>query len=164
MAKRLFDHADLDKLPDRVSRAHWNVQHAAYQYFFEVRTLLVVSGLDALVHVRTGAKGRVGTGRQFTGRIVQLASQLGISFTKADAEAVWGHRSDIAHGRDPWEFLKGAQAGFQLPTTLAKNDPLVQRYLKCEQILRSTVLACLTDHAFAAKFGSDQSVEKAFPI
>ena len=33
--KSLLVNANVDKLPTRVSRAHWNVQHAAYQYFFE---------------------------------------------------------------------------------------------------------------------------------
>jgi hypothetical protein len=51
--KHLLHNSDIGKLPDRVARAHWSVQHAAYQYFFEVKTLLIASGLEALVHVRT---------------------------------------------------------------------------------------------------------------
>lgn len=54
--KDLLTHADIKKLPDRVTRAHWNVQHAAYQYFFEVRTLLVVSAIEALIHVKTNGR------------------------------------------------------------------------------------------------------------
>ncbi len=33
----LLANSNLKNLPDKVARAHWNVQHAAYQYFFEVR-------------------------------------------------------------------------------------------------------------------------------
>ncbi len=46
----LFEKARLDKLPDRVARANWNLQHSVYQYFFEVRSLFVVMGLEALLH------------------------------------------------------------------------------------------------------------------
>ena len=137
--KDLFENADMDKLPDRVTRAHWSIQHAAYQYFFEVRTLLVTSGLDALVHVRTPGN-RLSTGAQFTNRTVQLAIDLGVSFTMDDAKAVWEHRSDIAHGRDPWAFLKDANGKIPQPPKLTKNDDVVRRYMAAEQILRSAIL------------------------
>lgn len=161
--KTLFNGSDLNKLPDRVGRALWNLQYAGYQYFFEVRTMLVAAGIDALLHVRTKGK-RLGTGEQFKKRVVQLASQMGVQFTKSDAEEIWKHRSDVVHGRDPWEELRKAQSGFQIPIALKKGDPMVTRYLACEEILRSTVLKCLTDQTFAAGFASDQSVVRAFPI
>ncbi|MCU1305002.1 MAG: hypothetical protein JWQ87_5286 [Candidatus Sulfotelmatobacter sp.] len=162
--KNLMANADIDKLPARVSRAHWNVQHAAYQYFFEVRALLVASALDALVHVRTNKSKRLGTGKQFTERTLQLSTQLGIHFTNADAASVWEHRSDIAHGRDPWESRRDAKGAVQQPPELTKDDPLVRQYLASENILRSTILKCLTDPEFAARFESDESVEKAYPV
>jgi hypothetical protein len=161
--KSLFESAELDKLPDRVSRAHWSVQHAAYQYFLEVRTLLVVSGLDALVHVRTPGN-RIPTGAQFKNRTVLLAAELGVPFTIADADAVWDHRSDVSHGRDPWASLKDANGKMAQPPKLTKNDELVRRYLAAEQILRSAILRCLADPMFAAKFESDKSVEIAYPV
>ena len=161
--KDLFDNADMDRLPDRVARAHWSIQHAAYQYFFEVRTLLVASGLDALVHVRTPGK-RLSTGAQFTNRTVQLAIDLGVSLTMDDARAVWEHRSDIAHGRDPWAFLKDANGKMPQPPKLTKNDEVVRRYMAAEQILRSAILKCLTEPDFAAKFASDDTVERAYPV
>lgn len=160
--KTLFHGSELNKLPDRAGRALWNLQYAAYQYFFEVKTMLVVSGLDALLHVR--GKHKIGTGKQFSKRVIQLASQLGVQFTQSDAEMIWKHRSDVVHGRDPWEELRKAQSGFQIPSNLNRDDPLVVRYLACERILRSTVLKCLTDQNFAAKFLSDHSVESAFPV
>jgi hypothetical protein len=153
----------MEKLPDRVARAHWSIQHAAYQYFFEVRTLLVASGLDALVHVRTQGK-RLSTGAQFTNRTVQLATDLGVSFTMDDAKAVWEHRSDIAHGRDPWAFLKDANGKMPQPPRLTKSDEVVRRYMVAEQILRAAILKCLTEANFAAKFASDDSVERAYPV
>lgn len=162
--KSLLIGAEIGKLPSRVSRAHWNIQHAAYQYFFEVRALLVASALDALVHVRTGKSKSLGTGRQFTSRTVRLAAELGIPFTSADAKAVWDHRSDVAHGRDPWASRRDGKGAIQRPPELTENDPLVRRYLASERILRSAILKCLSDSKFAAQFESDESVEKAYPI
>ena len=164
LVKTLFHLSDPDKLPDRVMRAHWNLQYAAYEYFLEVRMMLVASGLDALVHFRTKGKRTVRTDEQFTKRAVQLASELGIPFTQIDAEAIWDHRSDVMCGRDLWEALRHAHSGFQIPQTLRNNDPIVTQYLACEQILRSTVLKCLIDRSFAAKFVSDLSVGNAFPV
>ena len=159
----LLHNSNIDKLPDRVARANWSFQHAAFQYFFEVRTLLLVSGLDALVHVRTSGK-RLSTGAQFTNRTVQLAADLGVSFTIDDANALWEHRSDIAHGRDPWAFLKDANGKVPHPQKLTKDDGVVRRYLVAEQILRAAILKCLKVPDFAAKFSSDDTVEKTYPI
>jgi hypothetical protein len=161
--KDLFNNSNMDKLPDKVARAHWNFQYAAFQYFFEVRTLLVVSGLDALVHVRTPGR-RFSTGAQFTARTVQLAADLGVSFTTDDANAVWEHRSDIAHGRDPWAFLKDANGRMPQPQKLTKSDEVVRRYLAAEQILRAAIVKCLKEPDFAKRFSSDEAIEKAYPI
>lgn len=160
--KNLLTHSKPSDLPDKVARAHWNVQHAAYQYFFEVRTLLIVSGLEALLHTRD-PKGP-GTGKQFTTRAKQLAEVLQVAFTLDDAWAVWEHRSDVAHGRDPWASRWNGREGMQQPPELTKNDETVRRYLQAEQLLRATVLRCLTDHEFAAIFTSDDSVKKSFPV
>jgi len=167
--KNLLANAKLKDLPDRVTRAHWNIQHAAYQYFFEVRTLLIVSGLEALLHSRTRASRKPqrkspGTGEQFISRTKRLAELLKLPFTKNDAQAVWKHRSDVSHGRDPWAARQNARGGFPQPPELTKHEPTVERYLRAEQLLRATVLRCLTDRQFAVMFASDSSVEKFFPL
>jgi hypothetical protein len=161
--KMLWNTADLDTLPDRVARAHWSVQHAAYQYFVEVRTMLVAAGLDALVHARV-AKGPKLTGAQFIQRTVQLATELGITFTTDDASGLWDHRSDVSHGRDPWQSVRDpADPKWQVPR-ISKNLPWVKRYLLGEEILRKTILKCLTDPQFAAKLASDDTVRAAYPL
>jgi hypothetical protein len=162
--KHLLLNSNLKGLPDRVARANWNVQHAAYQYFFEVRALLIVSGLEALLHTRSPKilKRKASTGKQFVTRTKRLADMLKISYTVTDANAVWEHRSDVAHGRDPWAARQNARGGQQQPPELTRNDPFVKRYLQAEQLLRATVLRCLTDHQFAAMFTSDVSVEQFF--
>jgi DNA ligase D-like protein (predicted ligase) len=106
--KMLFENADINGLPERVARAHWNVQHAAYQYFFEVRTILVASGLDALVHVRNSGPS-IGSKKQFVDRSVQLAQELGINFTNDDAAALWDHLTamDLDHARHPTGYTPG---------------------------------------------------------
>ena len=161
--KDLYSSTDFGSLPERVARAHWNVQHAAFQFFFEVRTMLVAAGLDALVHVRNEAKG-IGTGQQFTERTVTLAKDLGVQFTTDDAKALWEHRSDVAHGRDPWQSIRDPNdPKWQVPE-LRRNDPMVRRYHAGEEILRRTVLKCLTDQQFADRFASDDAVKKSYPI
>jgi hypothetical protein len=165
----LLANSNLKDLPDRVARAHWNVQHSVYQYFFEVRTLLIVSGLEALLHTRNpkplpSKRKQPGTGKQFVTRTTRLACMLGIHLTVDDANAVWDHRSDVAHGRDPWAARQNARGGPQQPPELKKDDPTVRRYLQAEQLLRATVLRCLTDRQFAAMFNSDASVEQFFPL
>jgi hypothetical protein len=47
---------------------------------------------------------------------------------------------------------------------LTKNDPFVRRYLIADEIIRKTVLKCLTESQFATKFTSDATVAKAYPI
>ena len=47
---------------------------------------------------------------------------------------------------------------------LKKDDEVVRRYLATEQILRSAILKSLMDPAFSAKFESDASVKKAYPV
>jgi len=167
--KHLLTNSDLKALPDKVARANWNVQHAAYQYFFEVRTLLIVSGLEALLHTRNqkppiSKRKQPGTGKQFVTRTKRLADILKIAFTADDATAVWVHRSDVSHGRDPWAARQNARGGLQGPPELTKYDPTVRRYLQAEQLLRATILRCLTDHQFAAIFKSDAAVEQFFPV
>ena len=102
----------------------------------------------------------VSTSRQFKERIVLLASDLCIPFTKSDAGAVWGHRSDVVHGRDPWAAMRAAQIGFQIPATLAKNNPMVIRYVACEQHFRSTALKRLTDPALIVQTWSQSRLAK----
>jgi len=165
--RNLLATSNFRDLPDRVARANWNIQHSLYQYFFEVRTLLVVSGLEALLHTRTpalkGRRRRPGTGEQFVSRTKRLADLLGIHFTSDDAMVLWDHRSDVAHGRDPWAARRSS-GGSQQPPVLTKSDETVRRYICADHILRTTVLKCLTDKTFAEMFVSDDSVEKFFPI
>ena len=167
--KNLLADSKLKSLPDRVARANWNVQHAAYQFFFEVRALLMVSGLEALLNTRDDLNPKTrgpGTGKQFKNRTEQLAGLVNVSFTQADAEAVWEHRSDVVHGRDPWASLRGDEQGGRLrqPPELTKDNETVRQYLRAEHLLRATVLKCLTDQQFAAIFASDDSVKNALPI
>jgi hypothetical protein len=164
----LLEKANLNKLPDRVTRANWNLQHSAYQYFFEVRTLLVVSGLEALLHTRSpqlkGRRRQAGTGKQFITRTQKLAELIKLRFDDVDAEAVWERRSDVAHGRDPWAARQNARGALQSPPQLAKSDEAVKSYLRADELLRTTVLKCLVDDQFATIFTSDDTVEKRFPL
>jgi hypothetical protein len=162
--RNLLANSNFSDLPARVARANWNVQHAAYQYFFEVRAMLIVSGLEALLHTRDPKPRNPGTGKQFVGRTVRLAQLLDITFTNGDAKSVWIHRSDVVHGRDPWASRRDARDGLQQPPELRKDNETVRRYLRAQDLLRGAVLRCLSDHRFAAMFASDDSVRRTFPL
>jgi hypothetical protein len=162
-AKALFHKTNLDGLPARVARANWSVQHAAYQFFFEVRMMLVASALDSLVHIENEGSG-IGTGRQFKERVPMIAVDLGIALTPNDAEALWKHRSDVVHGRDPWLSVRNPDDPKWQVSPLHRDDPFVQRYLMAEEILRRTVLKCLTNQQFADRFASDDTVKAAYPL
>jgi hypothetical protein len=42
--KHLLANSNLKDLPDKAARAHWNIQHAAYQYFFRFELYLLCPG------------------------------------------------------------------------------------------------------------------------
>ena len=116
-------------LPDRVARANWHLQHAFFQHFFEVRSLLMVTGLEALVHIHAPAgnsrRGPRSTA-QFVQRTVQLAMLLGVPFSESDARYVYDHRSNISHGRDPWSARIDQN---KRPTR--SNSPILSKSCKC---------------------------------
>jgi len=96
--------------------------------------------------------------------VYHIGAGAGAGGTADGAKAVWDHRSDVAHGRDPWAARQNARKGPQQPPDLMKDDPTVRRYLQAEQLLRATILKCPTDRPFAAMFNSDASVEQVFPV
>ena len=153
-------------LPDKVKRANWHLQHAFFQYFFEIRSLLMVTGLEALVHARVplaAGQRSAGTTKQFIERTTKLAEMLGVPFTCDDARYVYEHRSDVAHGRDPWSARLDPRDR-QEQVVLSESVEVVRMYLKAERLLRSTIIRCITDQAFSSIFQTDASVAAALPV
>lgn len=106
----------------------------------------------------------IGTSQQFIDRVRLLAGDLGLSFSENDAKGLWDHRSDVVHGRDPWLSVRDPNdPQWQMPP-IRKSDLVVRRYLAAEEILRKTILKCLTDSAFASHFASDSTVKAKYPL
>lgn len=125
--------------------------------------MLVASALDSLVHIENEGLG-IGTGRQFKERVPMIAADFGITLTPDDAEALWKHRSDVVHGGDPWLSVRNPDdPKWQVPP-LHRDEPFVRRHLIAEEVLRKTVLRCLTDQQFADRFASDDTVKACYPL
>ena len=126
----------------------------------------MVTGLEALVHARiqsaTGQRGP-GTTKQFIERTTMLAEMLGESYTRDDAQYVYEHRSDVAHRRDPWSARLDPRER-QEQVVLSESIEVVKMYLKAERLLRSTIIRCIADTAFANIFQTDASVAAALPV
>jgi len=139
--------------PGRVRAAFWSHEAAARNYFVEHRWGMVVTGLEALFHVRNERDPRkkkaAGSTRVFVQRGVQAARELGMqNVTEAQLRDSYGTRSSAVHGAGIGEL----------------NDELRERYLMTESLLSRCVQRALLDQTFANKFASDSAVQAAFPL
>ena len=131
-------------LPDRASRALWYHEYAVRTYYVEIRWVLVSTALEALIHV-----GKRDSGRQFKSRVSQLANELGVrGFGVAEAEAVWSHRSTLAHGQMLGQL----------------SEPDRRLYELMEMTLRLAIPHALEDDQFAATLKDGEEIKKRWPI
>lgn len=132
-------------LPPRVHNALWHHEYAVRTYYLDYRWTLVCTGLEALVHTD---RGRSTT--QFKRRVPQLASELGISISEADADEAYDSRSRLAHG-DSF-LVTGAS---QRPSTSQ-----LQLYDRLEDTLRKALLRSMRDKSFGDIFRDDNRIRK----
>jgi hypothetical protein len=133
----------------RVHRAYWNHEYAMRSLYLDMRWILVVSGLEALLSV-----GEKHLGRQLRDRGRQLATEFGIDLTDADLRRAYKLRSKLVHGES---FLHG------LGTILPESQHS-QLYMRLESLLRDTVRRCLLDENFGRLFRDDAAVEARWPL
>jgi hypothetical protein len=133
-----------DLLPKRVETAFWYHEYAAWSYELNVRWVLVVTGLEALVHTPW-----VPSTAQFTTRIPLLANEVGVpSVTTDEAGQMYNVRSSFAHGEN-----------------LASLDEEYRGlYYKMESLLRRTVDRAIFDREFAAVFSDEATINKRWPV
>lgn len=132
------------RLPERVQRALWYHEYAAWTYYSTVRWTLVCTALEALVHT-----DRLGSTQQFRTRVPQLARSVGIlNFSEQDAGAAYDLRSRLAHGQ-----------GLR---SLAPTD--LTLYEQLETILRSAVKLSIEDANFAEAFAKEDNIRGRWPI
>jgi len=130
-------------LPVRVSRALWYHEHAARTYYGELRWIAVCTALESLIHTHS----RHST-RQFTTRVPQMASMVGVRFDEQEAKMAYDMRSRLAHG--------GATG---------KLAPVEEQlYVKLEAVLRSTVRRAMSDPAFANIFTDEDQIRAHWPV
>jgi hypothetical protein len=128
--------------------AFWKHEDAARTYFLDSRFPVVVAGLEALITVE-----RHGNGPRFVRRVEKLATEFGVSLSKAELKQAYELRSELAHGRS---FLHDLN-------TVLPADEQPPLYNKLESLPRAAVKKCLLDARFGTRFADDQSVLKEYP-
>jgi len=134
--KLLFDHMARATLPVRVSRALWYHEYAARTYYGEVRWVLICTALESLLNTCV-----YNSGKQFRGRVSQMAGTLSVAMTEDEASRAWGMRSHLSHG---------AATGKLKP----EEEEI---YRKLEKILRGALQKAITDDCFALIFADDSA-------
>jgi hypothetical protein len=135
-------------LPPRVHNALWHHEYAARTCYINHRWLFVCTGLEALVHTDKG-----GSTMQFKSRVPALASELGISFSEAEAVDAYDVRCRLAHGLSLLEKGPGGPPLSQM-----------QLYDRIEDILRLAVLRSMREPNFAAIFRDDDIIRSCWPV
>lgn len=151
--KKLMAWVSVNKtMHKRVHRAYWYHEYALRSYYLDMRWILVVSGLEALVNVFR--KGKLNNRIQFCGRVRQLANECSVPLSRGELEDAWKVRSKLTHSEG---FL------YDLGAIIPANQHDVI-YEKLELVLRMTVRRCLLDEPFGDRFRSDTAVESFWPI
>jgi hypothetical protein len=137
------------RMTPRLFRAFWYHERACRSYYLDEKIPIAVRGLESLLTVE---KGRGITSR-FAARAQQLASEVGVTLSRADFYTAYDLRSALAHGRS---FL------FDLHATLpaSEHGPF---YEKLETVLRSAVKQCLLDDSHYQRFVDDAAVKRFYP-
>jgi thiosulfate reductase cytochrome b subunit len=129
--------------PPRITRALWFHECTARTYHLDLRWVLVVTGLEALINVE---KQRAT--QQFRTRTVGLANRCGVPWTDQDAKVAYGLRSKLAHGQHV-------------------SDPKAEHhtlYCRMEAVLRVGVRDALLNAAFGAIFADDVQIRTEWPL
>ena len=137
------------ELPRRIHNALWHHEYASRTYYLDHRWTLVCTGLEALVHT-----DRNRNTAQFSLRVPQLASELGIRISEPDAIYAYDLRSRLAHGVS---FLSTG-------TSQGPTASQVQLYDRLEDTLRAAVLRGMQDKSFGDCFREDAQIRNRWPI
>jgi hypothetical protein len=141
----LIEAFDPAVLPSRITRAMWYYEYGAWEYFIDVRWVLTVTALEALVHTDDrGIRPRLGSTAQFVQRLLALQARLGKQlYSQTDLEEIYERRSGLAHGR-----------GFQ-GSSLTDVTP---SYLIADRSVREILVTAIENTSIARLFESDHAV------
>jgi hypothetical protein len=137
------------RMHHRVHRAYWSHEYAMRSYYLDMRWILVVSGLEALISV-----GEKDLARQFRDRVGQLAAEFQIDLQDDDLRSAYKLRSKLVHAES---FLHGLDA--VLPQS--EHGAL---YGTLESVLRNTLRRCLLEETFGDFFSDDAAIGKRWPL
>ena len=143
-----------ETLPSRLSRALWNHEFAAQTRDINVRLVIVASALEALVHTDQYRS----TG-QFC-RTTQLAADLGLTFSLADAKEAYSLRSHVAHGDRLASLLPPSNAAVRA----VKEQRMVGLLLTMDEILRTAIRRSIETPSFRAVFEDDAHIRARWKI
>lgn len=140
-------------LPSRVSRALWFHEAVFRQYYAELRWTLLVTALEALVHVRDERlpSGKwPGTRKVFTDRLMHLGTlDAALVIAEQKLHDFYEERSVVAHGARSRRDNRAA------PETL---------YEELEDFARRVLRKAVLEPEFGACFASDKEIQARLPL
>lgn len=142
------------KPPQRVLSAMLDFEMAARNYYVDVRWPLLVTGLEALIHVSDEHDPRnptryAGSTRVFVDRLLAVGkADPALEVDEAELRTIYDSRSTLVHG----------QAFGQLDQ---RNKEL---YRTTENLLRRILKKSVLEPTFAATFNSDAAIGSAYPL
>jgi hypothetical protein len=154
LIRRLVESYFTNKPTARIGSALWQFETAFRSYYVDTRWPLLVTGLEALVHIRgeRDPKHRTrhaGSTRVFAQRLAILAARVGQpSATESVLRNIYDRRSTLVHG----------QGLGQLDQTTR------ELYDATEQLLAGVLRTALLEPEFSALFASDAAIQAAFPL
>jgi len=129
--------------PPRITRALWFHEYTARTYHLDLRWVLVVTGLEALINVDERRAIQ-----QFRTRTVGLADRCGVPWSDEDAKVAYRLRSKLAHGQ-------------QVSNLEAPEHVL---YSGMETLLRIAVREAILNPDFGSIFADEDRIRAEWPL
>lgn len=151
---QLFTAYFSSKPPQRVLAALWNHETVARNHYIDVRWPLLVTGLEALVHLAGERDLRnpvkyAGSTRVFVQRLVAIGKhQPALAVPEDVLRDIYDRRSTLAHGQ-----------------SFGALDPATKiLYRATEDLLRGILRIAILNSTFASTFASDAAVQSNYPL
>ncbi|MGB9406480.1 MAG: hypothetical protein WCA89_03025 [Terracidiphilus sp.] len=136
---------DFDKMPIRLRRAMNHFLYSCFTYYPDMRLLLIVAGLEALVNT-----SRNHVTAQFKKRLALAAIDVGMVVSEDSTKVAYANRSLLIHGQ-----------GLQ---TQGFDRAFSETYEQLEELLRKLIKKSIADQKFSSNFESKESIDNAYPV
>jgi hypothetical protein len=141
-------------LPQRIGSALWHFETVARTYYIDIRWPLLVTGLEALVHIAGERDPRnvlryAGSTRVFVDRLLAVGlAKPALAVPEAQLREIYDRRSTLSHGQSFGSL----------------DQKTKDLYRKTENLLRSILKEAILDQAFAGTFATDGVLETSYPL